>query len=187
MPVTAPNRRRLLLAGAASVLLPTALSGCATGIPDGVQAVRGFELERYLGQWYAMARLDHRFERGLSRVSATYTRRDDGSVNVLNRGYDAQKGQWRQVEGRARFIGDPGTASLKVSFFGPFFGGYHVVDLDPDYRWALVMGPTRGYFWILARDTQAPPALRERWLARARSLGIDTDALIWVDQSPLPG
>ncbi|MDV7402796.1 lipocalin family protein, partial [Arthrospira platensis SPKY1] len=86
-----------------------------------------------------------------------------------------------------RFIGDPGTASLKVTFFGPFFGGYHVVDLDPDYRWALVMGPTRGYFWILARDTQASPALRERWLSRARSLGIDTNALIWVDQSPLPG
>jgi len=187
MSVTDPSRRSLLLAGAASVLLSAVLSGCATGVPDGVQVVKGFDLERYLGNWYAIARLDHRFERGLSRVSATYARRDDGSVNVLNRGYDAQKGQWRQVEGRALFIGDPGTASLKVSFFGPFFGGYHVVDLDPDYRWALVMGPTRGYFWILARDTQVPQDLRERWLSRARSLGIDTDALIWVDQSPLPG
>lgn len=187
MSPSGPTRRRLIVAGTASVLLPVSLSGCATGIPDGVQAVRGFELQRYLGTWYAIARLDHRFERGLSRVSATYALREDGSVNVLNKGFDAQKGQWRQVEGQARFIGAPDTASLKVSFFGPFFGGYHVVELDPDYRWAMVMGPTRGYFWILARDTEVPPALRERWLARARSLGIDTGALIWVDQSPLPG
>lgn len=187
MQPTDPSRRRLLMAGCAGLLLPPLLSGCATGMPDGVRAVTGFDLERYLGTWYEMARLDHRFERGLSRVSATYQRREDGSVDVLNRGFDARQNRWREAAGRARFIGDPATASLKVSFFGPFYGGYHVVDLDPDYRWSLVMGPTRSYFWVLSRDRQVPAALRERWLARARSLGIDTGALIWVDHSPLPG
>ena len=95
------------------------LSGC-TGHPDGVQPVANFDLNRYLGVWYEIARLDHRFERGLSRVSAMYTLRDDGGVDVLNRGFDKSTGKWQEAKGKAYFIGQPTVASLKVSFFGPF-------------------------------------------------------------------
>ena len=155
------------------------LAAC-TSVPDGVEPVRGFDLERYLGRWHEIARLDHSFERGLSRVTADYSRRDDGGVRVLNRGYDAAKGAWKEAEGRAYRIGDIDVASLKVSFFGPFYGGYHVIALDPDYRWALVAGPSRDYLWILAREPQLDAAIYARLVAQAAASGFPVDGLIRV-------
>ena len=166
----------LLLAG--TVLL---LAGCAsTRPPPGVTAVTPFDMQRYQGRWYELARLDHAFERGMTNVSATYTLQADGSVRVLNRGYMPATGQWREAVGRALFTGAPTTGSLKVSFFGPFYGGYHVAALDPDYRWALVLGPDTNYCWILARDKHIAPAQQNAIVAQARALGVDTAALIWV-------
>lgn len=157
------------------------LAGCAQ-IPDGVEPVRDFDAERYLGTWYEIARLDHSFERGLSKVTATYTARDDGGIDVLNRGFDVASGEWREIRGRAKFVGNPGTASLGVSFFGPFYGGYNVVDLDPGYQIALVSGPTRDYLWVLARRPDPPRAEVERVVRRAAELGFDTTRLIYVPQ-----
>jgi apolipoprotein D and lipocalin family protein len=161
------------------MLLVALLAGCAQ-IPDGVQAVEGFDTQRYLGKWYEIARLDHRFERGLTNVTAVYTARDDGSIGVLNRGFDPEKGEWQQAEGRAKLAGAPGTAMLKVSFFGPFYGGYNVVELDPDYQLSLVSGPNRSYLWILARQPDPPRDAVERVVKRAAELGFDTSALIFV-------
>jgi apolipoprotein D and lipocalin family protein len=155
------------------------LAGCGQ-IPDGVEPVRGFEAERYLGRWYEVARLDHSFERGLDSISATYTARADGGIDVLNRGYDRAAGEWREARGRARFVGPRDVAMLEVSFFGPFYGGYNVVALDPDYQLSLVAGPTRDYLWILARRPDPPRDAVERFVERARELGFDTGALIWV-------
>lgn len=170
--------RSVLLFMAAMVL---ALAGCSsTSPPPGVTPVTPFDLTRYEGRWYEVARLDHSFERGMTDVSATYQRQSDGTVRVLNRGFDTGKNDWRQAEGKAKFIGDANTASLKVSFFGPFYGGYHVAALDADYQWALVVGPDRSYCWILSRTKQLPPGVREQLIARANALGIDTQALIWV-------
>lgn len=160
--------------------LAAGLAGCSVGIPDGLQPVQGFELARYEGRWYEIARLDHRFERGMTDVTARYRAQPDGSVEVINRGWDARKNEWKEARGRALFQGDPGTASLKVSFFGPFFGGYHVIALDPGYRWAMVSGPDRDYLWILARERQLDPVVRERLVAEARQAGFAVDALIWV-------
>lgn len=166
----------LLLAGTG-----TLVAGCAsTGPPPGVTAVTPFDVKRYEGRWYELARLDHAFERGLTDVSATYTLQSDGSVRVVNRGYAPATGQWREAVGRAQFTGAPTTGSLKVSFFGPFYGGYHVAALDPGYRWALVVGPDTRYAWILARDKQMDAAQRDAIVARAQALGVDTSALIWV-------
>ncbi|MBV2216612.1 MAG: lipocalin family protein [Diaphorobacter sp.] len=159
----------------------TVMAGCAnTSPPPGVKAVSPFDLQRYQGRWYELARLDHSFERGMTDVSATYTPQADGSVRVVNRGFAAASGQWREAIGRALFTGAPTTGSLKVSFFGPFYGGYHVAALDPDYRWALVLGPDTSYCWILARDKQLDAAQRDAIVARAQALGVDTHALIWV-------
>ena len=157
------------------------LSACSSSAPPpGVTAVTPFDLQRYLGRWYEQARLDHSFERGMSDVSATYTLQADGSVRVVNRGFNTGSHAWSEAIGKALFVGSPQTASLKVSFFGPFYGGYHVAALDPEYRWALVVGPDLGYCWILSRDPQLPVSEREAIAARAKALGVDTSALIWV-------
>lgn len=155
------------------------LAGCAQ-IPDGVEPIQGFDATRYLGTWYEVARLDHRFERGLSQVTATYTARDDGGIDVLNRGFDEAKGTWSEAQGRAKFLGPRDVGQLKVSFFGPFYGGYNIVDLDPAYSLSLVVGPDRSYLWILAREPNPPREAVDRLVARAKSLGFDTDALIYV-------
>ena len=175
--------RRLLL----TALALLALGACSTNPPAGLSAVEPFDLARYLGKWYEIARLDHRFERGMSDVSATYSLRSDGSVEVLNRGYDSARQDWRQATGHALFTGPSERGSLKVSFFGPFYGGYHVVALDPAYRWALVVGPDRDYFWILARERALAPELRAQLVEKSRALGIDVDRLIWVDQTRSDG
>jgi apolipoprotein D and lipocalin family protein len=124
----------------------------------------------------------------MSDVNATYQLQDDGSVKVINRGYDTQRQAWKEAIGRALFTGDSNTASLKVSFFGPFYGGYHVVALDQkDYRWSLVSGPDRDYLWLLARDKKLPVEVKEQLLSQARSLGFATDKLIWVDHQRTDG
>lgn len=167
----------------ATILLSLFLSGCALGPPPGVVPISGFELQRYLGHWYEIARLDHSFERGMTDVSAHYRLREDNSVEVINRGYETAKARWREAVGTARLIGEPTRGSLKVSFFGPFYGGYHIAALDPDYRWSLVIGPDTGYAWILARDKILPAGIREQLVQQAAAAGIDTNALIWVEHT----
>lgn len=168
---------------AAAILL--SLAACSTLPPAGIQPVTGFDVQRYSGQWYEIARLDHRFERGMSDVQAHYSPQPDGSVTVRNRGFDTAAGRWKEALGRARFNADPGTASLKVSFFGPFYGGYHVVALDPAYRWAMVAGNDRDYLWLLARERSLPQEVTTRLLQQAQALGFDTSKLIWVSQQRL--
>lgn len=157
------------------------ISGCL-GIPENASAVKNFELERYLGTWYEIARLDHRFERGLSRVQAQYSLREDGGIRVVNRGFDVRKGQWSEAEGKAYFLGDSDIGRLKVSFFGPFYGAYNIVDLDQDdYRYAMVTGPTTGYLWILAREPHLEPAILDQLVSEAKSLGFAVDELIFPE------
>ncbi len=160
--------------------LAMVLSGCSsTGIPDGLEPVSSFELERYLGQWHEIARLDHSFERGLERVTATYSMREDGGVRVINRGYDTEKDQWDEAEGRAYFIGDETVGRLKVSFFGPFFGGYNIIELGEDYEYSMVAGPDRSYLWILSRSPEMAPEVLDRLVKKAESLGFNTEGLIY--------
>lgn len=155
------------------------LSAC-TGIPDKVEPVSNFELSRYLGKWYEIARLDHRFERGLSQISAEYSLRDDGGVRVLNRGYSAEDGEWREAEGRAYFMQAPDVGYLKVSFFGPFYGSYIVFDLDREnYQYALISGPDKSFFWLLARTPTISDEQKARLVARAAEAGFDTSKLIF--------
>ena len=161
-------------------LLAALIVGC-TGIPDGLQPVTGFQIERYFGTWYEIARLDHSFERGLSDVSAVYAPRPEGGVSVLNRGFNPEKNEWKEALGKADFIDDTQTGSLKVSFFGPFYGGYHIIALDSDYRWSLVAGPSRDYLWLLTRDRQPPAALVDALIEKAARLGFPTGRLIRVE------
>lgn len=157
------------------------------GLPDHLQPVRPFDAQRYLGRWYEIARLDHSFERGLTKVTATYSLREDGGLKVVNEGYSAQTGTWKRAEGKAYFVKDSGQGYLKVSFFGPFYGSYVVFELDQaHYQYALVAGPDRSYLWLLSRTPTLAPALQEELLAKAKSEGFDTSRLILVEQDGSP-
>ncbi|MNB96113.1 Outer membrane lipoprotein Blc precursor [compost metagenome] len=101
---------------------------------------------------------------------------------MLNRGYDPIKNKWNESEGKASFTGAPTTAALKVSFFGPFYGGYNVIKLDDDYLYALVSGPNRDYLWILSRTPTIPDAVKQDYLNTARNLGFKVEQLVWVKQ-----
>lgn len=168
------------------LLLAAVLVGCATTPPAGVQPVTGFDVDRYAGRWYEIARFDYRFERGLSNVTADYTVNDNGTVTVVNRGYDVDEGKWKEAEGKARFTGDATVGSLKVSFFGPFYGGYFIFDLDPEYRYALVAGDSKEYLWILAREPHLDEATYSALVNKAASLGFPTDELIKVSHDNVP-
>lgn len=160
-----------------AILLLAMLTCACTGLPAGQQVVRPFYLERYLGTWYEIARLDHSFERGLSQVTANYSLRSDGGVRVLNRG-QAPDGRWREAEGRAYFVGAPDEGRLKVSFFGPFYGSYNV--LATDYELSLVSSYNLQYLWILSRTPTPSKERVQALVEQARRLGFNTDALIWV-------
>ncbi len=146
--------------------------------------MRDFELSRYLGTWYEIARLDHRFERGLSSVTASYSMREDGGVRVINRGFDSASNTWQEAEGKAFFIGEPDVGQLKVSFFGPFYGAYNVMALDGDYQWAMVAGPSTSYLWILARGRQLDPGILQDLKNQARAAGFPVAELILVEHEP---
>jgi len=165
------------------LVLGLLLMACSnTDLPEGLEPVQGFELERYLGKWYEIARLDHSFERGLEQVMAEYKKRQDGGVSVLNRGYDPEKERWEQAEGKAYFMEEESLGRLKVSFFGPFYGGYNIIALDEQYRWSMVAGPDRSYLWILAREPELPEQALQRLVSKAEALGFNTDALIYPQQ-----
>ncbi len=155
--------------------------GCVR-IPHNVKPVDDFRLENYLGEWYEIARLDHSFERGLTRVTANYGLRSDGGVRVINRGYSARTNTWKEIEGKAYFVRNPDQGYLKVSFFGPFYGSYIVFDLDHvNYKYALVCGPDKSYLWILARDPGMDDNTKEKLVRKAEAAGFDTSKLIYVD------
>lgn len=155
--------------------------GCG-GIPKNVKAVEPFDAGRYTGTWYEIARLPNSFEKGLEKITAEYTARSDGGIDVLNRGYDPVKEKWNDAKGKAYFVAGPTVGRLKVSFFGPFYGAYNVINLDADYRVSLVCGPDYKYLWILSRTPTLPQEKIDALLAQAKAAGFDTSKMIFVKQ-----
>ncbi len=144
-----------------------------------VQTVQKFELERYLGTWYEIARYDHSFERGLTSVKAQYVRRDDGMIKVVTTGFDAKRGQQKEVIGKAKTTSAPGM--LKVSFFWIFYADYRVLALGDDYEWALVSaGRSDKYLWILSRTEKLADDTLKGILSEAQRRGFDAGRLIFL-------
>jgi apolipoprotein D and lipocalin family protein len=171
------------------IVLALLVTACVS-MPDNVRPVNNFKVEKYLGKWYEVARLDNSFERGLSRITADYSLRNDGGLKVVNRGYSVSEKKWQEAEGKAYFVGDTSQGYLKVSFFEPFkmpffepfYSAYIVFELDhDDYQYALVSGPDKSYFWILARQPTIREDIKKVLIAKAASLGFATDELIFVD------
>src|SRR5690606_13482708 len=171
------------------VLILLAISGVAINylmsckaMPKHAKPVDNFEIDKYLGLWYEIARIDFKHEEYLNQVTATYSKNPDGSIHVLNKGYHVLDKEWKTAEGKARFRGkDTSIAKLKVTFFGPFYSGYNVIDLTKDYNYALVAGKNLDYLWILSRKPFIPDNIKDRFLKKAQSIGYDTDRLLWIE------
>jgi apolipoprotein D and lipocalin family protein len=141
--------------------------------------VSDIDQERYLGLWHEQARLPNSFERGCQRVTAEYGRREDGLISVLNTCVEAN-GETRTAEGRARPVGEAGEGKLKVSFFGPFWGDYWVLQRAEDYSWSIVGEPKGRFLWILTRAESISREQRADFEARITALGYRPADLVWA-------
>lgn len=141
--------------------------------------VKAFDINRFLGKWYEIARFDHRFERGMTHCIANYDMKEDGSIIVTN--YGRKDGEWETSVGKAKTTVTPGA--LRVSFFGPFYSDYRVLFLAPDYSYALIGGSDDSYLWILSRTPVLEKSVRDSLLLEAARRGYKTENLIWVDHT----
>jgi apolipoprotein D and lipocalin family protein len=143
--------------------------------------VKNFDLDRYLGRWYEIARMPFSFEEGMINVTADYSLNSNGTVRVLNSGY--RDGILKTAEGKAKFAGDKSHGYLKVSFFGPFYADYIIVELDSEnYSWAMVASSDK-YLWILAKEPSLDSRLKDTLTAEAAALGFDTSKLYFTPQN----
>lgn len=155
--------------------------GCAsTGSTADIPAVTGFEVDKYLGVWYEIARLPHRFEKDLDYVSAEYKLNDKGGITVVNRG--VKDGYPKTVQGEAKWKSSSDVGELSVSFFWPFSGDYKIIKLDENYQWAVVTSSSRDYLWILSRKNHMPEEQLKELLDFAAGLGFQTESLEYPKQ-----
>ena len=165
-----------------TIVLSLVLYACL-GLPENIKPVQNFDLNKYLGKWYEIARLDHSFERGLQNVTAEYSIRDDSGVKVVNSGFSIKENEWRTAEGKAYFVNNESEGYLKVSFFGPFYGSYVIFELDENYQYAFVTGADKKYLWLLSRTPQIDNELKDHFLEKVSLLGYDTSEIIFVKQN----
>lgn len=175
-------RNKLFAGTLLSIGVAALLSSCAS-MPKNATAIQDFDINQYLGSWYEIARFDFRFEKDLDNVMAQYSLNDKQNVTVVNSGYNFKKEKWVSAKGVAKFRGDKNSATLKVSFFGPFYSGYNVIALDKDYKYALVAGKSLKYLWILSREKSIPDSIKSKYLQIAQDVGYDTSKLIWVEHN----
>ncbi|WP_313029765.1 lipocalin family protein [Soonwooa sp.] len=149
---------------------------------NNVQVVQNFDADKYLGTWYEVARFDFKFEKDLKNVTANYSKREDGKIKVLNKGFNTVKNEWEEATGKAKFVGSENEAALKVSFFGPFYSEYNVVQLDPEYKTALIFGESTDYIWILSRSKTISEDTKKKYLDFATKHGYDLFKLVWTIQ-----
>jgi apolipoprotein D and lipocalin family protein len=169
-----------------AILLLAGLLACQA--PPPLEVVDRIDLDRFAGRWYEIASLPQRFQRGCVATTATYTRITATRIRVLNECRDHSfDGALRSVEGIA-WVSDPvaSPAKLRVQFFWPFSGDYWIIDLDPEYRHAVVGHPSREYLWILARSPSLDPSDYEALLTRIAALGYDPERLQRTAQPPSP-
>lgn len=178
------NKKPIILTGLAAVVtaLVVNFTSCVA-IPKGAKAVRPFNKDKYLGTWYEIARMDFKFEKGLEHVTANYSMIDDRTIRVDNKGFSVKQKKWKESIGKAKLVGDAEEGRLKVSFFGPFYAGYNIIAIDPEYKYALIAGNNLKYMWLLSREKIMPEAIKNQYIAQAKALGYNTDKLVWTNQT----
>lgn len=159
------------------------ISGCQEKVESGEadhRVVSSLDLNRFMGKWYEIARYDHRFEKGMTHVTATYTLLDNGKIQVLNEGI--KQGEHKQAKGRGKLPNPAEPGKLKVAFFLWFYADYYVLDIDDDYQYVLVGSSSDDYLWLMSRESTMPEPVLHEWLEKIRQRGYDTSKLIFVDQ-----
>jgi apolipoprotein D and lipocalin family protein len=175
------QKTHIAIALCIGTILAANLVSCVS-IPKGASAVSPFQKDRYLGKWYEIARMDFKFEKDLAQVTADYSLNQNGSIRVDNKGFNVKKKEWKESIGKAKFVKDHDIARLKVSFFGPFYSGYNVIAIDPEYKFALVAGNSLKYLWILSREKSIPESVKTAYLKQAKDLGYQVENLVWTKQ-----
>ena len=161
------------------------LKALAFGADEPLETADHVDLTRYLGKWFEIARLPLIWEnKCVSDVTATYTPQPDGKIGVLNN-CRKSNGKVAQSKGTAKIASkqDKSNSKLKVTFFWPFSGDYWILDLDPDYRWALVGNPSRKNLWILSRTPSLDHGIIHTLLQKGEALDFDTRKIIMTRQS----
>lgn len=151
-------------------------------VKSDLPVIQDFDSQKYLGEWYEIARLDFFWEKGLKNVKANYSLNDDGSIKVINSGVKIKDEKPKKSVGKAQFVGLTTEGALKVSFFGPFYSGYNIMHIGGDYEYALVFGENLDYMWILSRTKTITPELQNKYLEYAKSAGYNTEELVWTIQ-----
>ena len=175
-------KKKQLILLALLLIISISFNSCST-IPKNAIAIENFEKENYLGKWYEIARLDFKFEKNLNNTTANYSLNKNGTLKVDNKGYNTKEEKWSQSIGKAKFVNSNKVGMLKVSFFGPFYGGYNIIAIDQDYKYALIAGSSLDYLWILSRDTNIPNHIKDNYLNIAKKIGYDTTKLIWIEHN----
>ena len=178
------KKNKFILFAAVAFAAITLFSSCSVKVPDYVEPVKNFDAKDYEGKWYEIARFDFKYEKDMNQVTAQYTLQEDGSIEVINRGYDYIKNEWKEKKGKAKFNGPEDQGALKVSFFGPFYAGYNVVMMEPDYQTALVFGEKRDYIWFLSRKPTLSEETKQKFIDKAKEAGYDLNRLVWTEHNP---
>lgn len=175
------NNKRILYTTLAigSIAILCATASCKT-IPKGMTPVKDLDVNKYLGKWYEIARLDFKFEKNMTNTTAHYSLNDNGSIKVVNEGYDTVKNENKKSEGVAKLVGEEKEGKLKVSFFGPFYSPYNIIAIEDNYKYALIMGKNTDYLWILSREKSVPKKVKDQFLQKAIEAGYDVEKLVWV-------
>src|SRR5436190_10416798 len=174
-----------IILNAVLLVVSIGIFSACSNIPEKAKAIENFNVNRYLGVWYEIARTDNRFERNMDNVVAKYSLKSNGELVVFNSGYNYEKKEWKSITGSAKFRGDKNTAALTVTFFKPFYGGYNVIAIDKDYKYALVAGNDLEYLWLLSKEKSMPDNIKQQYLKLAGEIGYDTSKLIWVNQDKI--
>lgn len=175
------NKKRILGLGVLAVATLWMVTSCSVKVPENISVVKDFDVKAYEGKWFEIARFDFKHEKDLKNVTANYTLNGDGSIQVVNKGYNYVKNKWEESKGKAKFNGSDKEGALKVSFFRPFYGGYNVVDMEPAYENVLIFGENTDYIWILSRNKSIPENVKDKFLKQAKVAGYDLNRLVWTE------
>lgn len=178
------KKSSLIVTGAA-VLAAGAVVGwyMRKTIPRKAVAVNPFEIDRFLGKWYEVARLDYKFDRNIMNTSVDFSLKPNGNLRVVKRWYNYYKKRKEINIGMAKFAGPIYEAKMLLSFRKPLYFGYNVIGIDADYKYALVVGEDLRHLWLLSREHTIPEDIRRAFIHQASLIGYDISKLIWVDQN----
>ncbi len=161
-----------------------ALIGCST-MPKQppLRTVPHVDLNRYMGNWYVIANIPYLLEKGKVATYDTYSPRMDGRMNNVftfrKGGFDAPEQSWKGV---AWVVNKETNAEWKVQFAWPFRASYLVLELDPEYKWAVVGTPNRKLIWVLSRERALSDPTYAEILKRIQAQGIDPAKIAKVPQ-----